>query len=88
MLFSDDTPTESSLSTTTTTSTTTIEATPGKCPSSHPFAYWGGGLWCCATNKDLNGGPITLVSRHCENQANMRCPHGKCINNDGALNFF
>ena len=56
----------------------------GECPISHPFAYWAGGQWCCATNRDNKGNPISLESRHCENQNNTRCPDSKyCVNHQG-----
>ena len=60
-------------------------ATPGaaECPSSHPYAYWHGGQYCCATNFDLRGNLITLESSSCADQAKVKCPHGKCINNAG-----
>ena len=55
----------------------------GKCPASHPFAYFHGGLYCCQTNLDKKEDPINLDSRTCENDSKIRCPHGKCINNSG-----
>ena len=61
----------------------TTTAGAGECPSSHPYAYFKGGMFCCKTNFDLKGNLITLESRHCENQAKVKCPHGKCINNAG-----
>ena len=62
-----------------------------ECPESHPFAYWNGGGFCCATNKDLKGHPITLDSRHCENHDNLRCPHfpaTTCKNYEGTHQFY
>ena len=55
----------------------------GKCPLSHPFAYWHGGQFCCPTNIDNNGDPITLDSLSCENGAQVKCLHGKCVNYAG-----
>ena len=55
----------------------------GECPSSHPFAYWNGGQYCCPTNIDKQGITLTLDSLSCENNAQVECPHGKCINYGG-----
>ena len=67
----------------TTTKPATTTAATGECPSSHPYAYFDGGMFCCRTNNDLKGNLITLESRSCENQAKIRCPDGKCKNNAG-----
>ena len=67
---------------------TTAKAEVGECPSSHPYAYWHGGQYCCTTNFDLKGNLITLESRTCANQTMVRCPHGKCINNAGLYSNF
>ena len=55
----------------------------GECPSSHPFAYWHGGRYCCPTNIDKEGKLLTLDSLSCENNAQFECPHGKCISYGG-----
>ena len=61
--------------------TTDIEGK--ECPSTHPFAYWNGGQWCCLTNMDKDGNPLVLDSQHCANDAKTKCPHGKCVNYEG-----
>ena len=61
----------------------TTNAGAGECPSSHPFAYWHGGQYCCPTNIDKEGNLITLDSLSCENNAQIKCPHSQCINYEG-----
>ena len=62
---------------------TNANAGTGECPSSHPFAYWHGGQYCCPTNIDKQGNLINLDSLSCENNAQIKCPHGNCKNYEG-----
>ena len=67
------------------TEQSTSKKASGKCPDSHPFAYFDGGKYCCQTNYDLRGKRITLDTRSCENNSKIICPHGKCINYSGPI---
>ena len=65
------------------TKATQSTANEGECPSSHPFAYWYGGNYCCPTNIDQEGNLINLDSLSCENNAQIKCPHDNCKNYEG-----
>ena len=60
----------------------------GECPATHPFAYLGG-KYCCeygtekvfeAEGEDCDGGPISITSSCCKDDAHLKCPSGYCKN--------
>ena len=57
----------------------------GKCPISHPYAYFHGGF-CCKTNQEntfendseCNGGELTISSTCCEGGQHVKCENKPC----------
>ena len=61
---------------------------PEQCPETHPFSYRGG-RYCCqygiennmfTADERCDGGPISLTSTCCKDNAWIKCPSGKCKN--------
>jgi len=59
------------------------------CPATHPYAYYNGGQYCCASSKEkvytpqgaqCDGGDISTTSMCCAGDSYTKCPHGECVN--------
>ena len=54
------------------------------CPTTHPFAYFRG-QYCCETDEDFYGNPISITSTTCRHENFVFCPASRCKNTEGIL---
>ena len=54
------------------------------CPTTYRYAFRRG-KYCCRTNKDTNGGTLTINSNSCQHDAYRPCPGTKCKTNGGIV---